>query len=169
MFFKITLIFIFLFQISCANKNEKSYQDLYALRILLETATKAKPNPQAACIRDAMRSEEACIATAPEFSSFTLTETIFIGSITFSTGNFTTYSDLCANNLYMYPLPTNYVTNNSDAIRECFFKCDSSYWKTRKNLNICSGTSTVMLSGIGNDSGTSNCRRNCFSSTNNTP
>ena len=166
MFFKITLIFIFLFQISCAHKNEKSYQDLYALRILLETATKAKPNPQAACI-DAMRSEEACIATASDVLAGTLTETNL--SLTLSTGKFTTYSDLCANNLYMYPLPTNYVTKNSDAIRECFFKCDSSYWKTRKNLNICSGTSTVMLSGIGNDSGTSNCRRNCFSSTNNTP
>jgi hypothetical protein len=74
MFFKITLIFIFLFQISCANKNEKSYQDLYALRILLETATKAKPNPQAACI-DAMRSEEACIATASDVLAGTLTET----------------------------------------------------------------------------------------------
>jgi hypothetical protein len=154
------------FQITCAQKNEKSYQDLYALRILLETATKPKPNPQAACI-DAMRSAEACIATAPEFQSGTLTENSY--SLISSSNRFTTYSDLCANNLYMYPLPANFVTNNSDAVRECYFKCDSSYWKTRKNLNICNGTILAMTQGIGSDSGTSNCRRSCVSATNNTP
>jgi hypothetical protein len=154
------------FQITCAQKNEKSYQDLYALRILLETATKPKPNPQAACI-DAMRSEETCIVTASDVTSGTLTEASF--SFQLSAGRFTTYSDLCANNLYMYPLPANFVTNNSDAVRECYFKCDSSYWKTRKNLNTCNGTVAIMTTGIFNDSGTTTCKRNCSSSVNNTP
>jgi hypothetical protein len=163
---RIILLLSLLFQITCAQKNEKSYQDLYALRILLETATKPKPNPQAACI-DAMRSAEACIATAPEFQSGTLTENSY--SLISSSNRFTTYSDLCANNLYMYPLPANFVTNNSDAVRECYFKCDSSYWKTRKNLNTCNGTVAIMTTGIFNDSGTTTCKRNCSSSVNNTP
>jgi|JI9StandDraft_2_1071091.scaffolds.fasta_scaffold22436_3 hypothetical protein len=166
MLVRIILLLSLLFQITCAQKNEKSYQDLYALRILLETATKPKPNPQAACI-DAMRSAEACIATAPEFQSGTLTENSY--SLISSSNRFTTYSDLCANNLYMYPLPANFVTNNSDAVRECYFKCDSSYWKTRKNLNTCNGTVAIMTTGIFNDSGTTTCKRNCSSSVNNTP
>jgi hypothetical protein len=114
-----------------------------------------------------MRSAEACIATAPEFQSGTLTENSY--SLISSSNRFTTYSDLCANNLYMYPLPANFVTNNSDAVRECYFKCDSSYWKTRKNLNTCNGTVAIMTTGIFNDSGTTTCKRNCSSSVNNTP
>lgn len=166
MFFRILSIFAFLFSFSCGQKNEKNNQDLFALRVLLETATKAKPNPQQACI-DAMRSDEACILTASDVTTGSITETTL--SFQLSSGKYTTYSDLCANNLYMYPLPANFVTNNSDAIRECYFKCDRSYWQTRKNLNICTGTTITMTSGIFNDSGTTNCKRNCSSATSNIP
>ncbi|MBK6607449.1 MAG: hypothetical protein IPG24_18705 [Leptospiraceae bacterium] len=161
MFFKITLIFIFLFQISCANENKKSYQDLYALRILLETATKAKPDPVATC-QSGMIAMQNCAATAPEFSSFTLTETIFIGSITFN--KFLTYSDYCNETVKNDPYRT-----MSDSLKECYLKCDISYWKTRKNLNICNVSYKTMFEGSFSDSGTSNCKRNCVLPTNNTP
>ena len=166
MLVKFIFLILLMLQISCAQKNEKSYQDLFALRILLENATKAKPNPQAACI-EALRSEETCVVTASDVTTGALTEATF--SFQLSAGRFTTYSDLCANNLYMYPLPANFTTNYSDAVRECYFKCDSSYWKTRKNLNTCNGTVAIMTTGIFNDSGTTTCKRNCSSSINNTP
>jgi hypothetical protein len=162
----VRILLIFVFSISCAQKNGKSYQDLFRLRILLETATKAKPNPQQACI-DAMRANENCIVTASDVTASFITEANL--SFQLSSGKYTTYSDLCSNNLYMYPLPANFVTTNSDAIRECYFKCDRSYWQTRKNLNICTGTTITMTSGIFNDSGTTNCKRNCSSPTSNTP
>ncbi|HMV41942.1 MAG TPA: hypothetical protein PK079_03380 [Leptospiraceae bacterium] len=158
-------VFIILSFSFCSKSNEKDYKDLYALRILLVTATTPRANPQQACI-DAMRAEEACIVTASD-SGGLVNETNF--SFQISSGRFTTYSDLCANNLYMYPLPANFVTNNSDSLRECYFRCDRSYWQTRKNLNICTGTIAAMTAGIGTDSGTSTCKRNCISVTNNAP
>lgn len=161
MFFKITLIFVFLFQISCAHKNEKSYQDLYALRILLETATKAKPNPVATC-QSGMIAMQNCAATSPDFSSFPLTESFFIGII--SSNKFFTYSDYCNDTVKNDPYRT-----MSDSMKECYFKCDTSYWQTRKNLNICNVSYESMFKGSFSDSGTSNCRRSCVLPTNNTP
>lgn len=162
---KISLTLLIILQFYCAKENEKDYKDLYSLRILLIAATTPKANPQQSCI-DAMRAQETCILTASD-SGGSINETNW--SFLLSSGKYTTYSDLCANNLYMYPLSANFVTSNSDAVRECIFKCDRSYWQTRKNLNICTGSITTMTTGIGTDSGTGNCKRNCFSPTNNTP
>ena len=158
---RIVLIFSFLFYISCAQKNEKNYQDLFRLRILLESATKAKPNPVATC-QSSLTAMQACVATATEFSSSTLTETTLSATISFN--KYFTYADYCNNSVINDP-----YRSMSDSLKECYFKCDTSYWQTRKNLNICTGSITTLTSGIFNDSGTTNCKRNCSSPTSNTP
>jgi hypothetical protein len=158
---KIILLAALAFLISCAHKNEKNYQDLFALRILLEAATKPKPNPAATC-QSTLTTMQTCAATAPDFSSSTLTEPIL--SSTISSGKFFTYADYCNNTLVNEP-----YKSMSDSLKDCYFKCDTSYWQTRKNLNICSSSFATMFNGNFTDTGTLNCKRNCFTATNNQP
>ncbi len=160
MLIRILLLIAFLFQISCAHKNEKNYEDLFRLRILLEIATKPKPNPVATC-QSTLITMQTCATTAPEFSSLTLTEASFTATI--SVNKYFTYADYCNNAIVNDPYRT-----MSDSLKECYFKCDTSYWQTRKNLNICSTAFQTMFTGNFADSGTNSCKKNCSSSTNNT-
>jgi hypothetical protein len=150
--------------LNCAKDDEtKDYQRNYVLKVLYDQATKPKPNATQACV-NSFTSAQNCLAV----STPTITEPALLLSLN-PTTRFTTYQSACANNSYLFPLSPDFQLNISESARECFFKCDSSYFNTRINQNLCNTSVQAILSGLGTDTGTSNCRRNCVSVSNNNP
>ena len=161
-FVSLTLsFFVFL---HCAKEDEtKDYQRTYTLKVIYDLATKPKPNATQACV-DSFTAAQNCIAvTTP-----TITETTLLFSLN-PTTRYTTYQTSCVNNSYIFPLSPDFQQSISESARECFFRCDASYFNTRRNQNLCNSSIQTILTGLGTDTGTSNCRRNCVSVSNNNP
>jgi hypothetical protein len=161
MLIRFFLVFSLILSLYCSSEKKYTYDEIFILKAILDNASKPQANPVTTC-QSTMSAMQTCAATAPEFSLFTLTESIFAATI--SSNKYTTYSDYCSNAVINDP-----YKNMSNSVKECFFKCDSSYWQTRKNLNICNSAFSTMLTGSFSDTGTNSCKRNCTSATNNFP
>jgi len=158
---KILLILLLFFNLVCSEPKESDYQKTFLLKTLVDNSNKSQLNPLTTC-QESITAMQLCANTALEFSSFTLTETIFVSTI--SSRRYITYTDYCNNLIANEP-----YKNQSNSLKECFFKCDLSYWQTRRNLNICTESFASMIQGSFSDSGTTSCKRNCISPTNNNP
>lgn len=161
MFTKNLILFLTLCYLGCAGQKESDYQKNFALKALVDNRNNSQLNPTTSCL-ERMSAMQICAGTSPEFSAFTLTETVFISAI--SRNQFTNYTDYCNQTLVNDP-----YKNQSDSLKVCFLKCDASYWQTRRNLNICNETFTSMVQGSFTDNGTILCKRNCVTPTNNIP
>lgn len=161
MLLKSLLLILLLSNLACSEQKESDYKKTFFLKALVDNSNKSQLNPQTTC-QENITAMQSCASTASEFSSFTLTETIFVSTI--SSRRYVTYTDYCNNLIVNEP-----YKNQSDSLKVCFLKCDLSYWQTRRNLNICNESFASMIQGSFSDSGTTSCKRNCISPTNNNP
>lgn len=160
MLIRIILIFLSILFLTCSEEKKNHDKELFTLKILLDNFSKP-PEPVLSC-QDTMKAMELCAANAPEFSTFPLTEDFFVSML--SEKKYTNYEEYCSN-----LVKSDMYKNQSDSLKECNFKCTTSYWQTRKNLNICNDSLVTMSSGMKDDSGTISCFRNCIMWINNNP